>query len=833
MSVAAADVGTSEDLVAPLHELGQLDLLQWQQLQELVDRFESARAGGAEADLGNFLPSAAEPHRLAVLVELIKTDLEMRFRSRQPILLEEYVRRYPELSTLPRLPVSLLYEEFRVRRLYGDRPKLVQYRRRFPDLFDSLCAELRREPIDGLSLETLLADGDAPASTMPLEPPPDKPPSLPTTVPGPPSGPSEQAATRSRRVPGTASTLDAPAGSGLILPIGEGFKVLRLLGRGEFGEVYLAEARGGVQVAVKRITRSLDHQASQTEVRALEVIRNLTHPYLLQTHQFFPLDDHLYIVMELAEGSIGEHCKACKERGLMGVPVEELVTYFAEVAEALDYLHSRHVSHRDIKPQNLLMLKGHAKVADFGLAREQQSTLTAASMVCGTPLYMAPEVWRSQVSLHSDQYSLAATYVEMRLGRRLFAGMTPFEIGNQHVKSTPNLNPLPQPEKQVLLRALAKEPKDRFPSCTAFVAALRQAVQPPPAPPPPSGDRGRLLIAVGAVGLTLLLLLGYFLIYYRPRPEPATPTTQNTPNEPKEPEVAWLPEGWQPLLNANGTTPELITDQGGRRYHPRLVRTTPRGQRIVLVLVPQRPVAGYQQVPGTFYIMENKVWNSLYAEFLDDAEGKKKLNYFRGNENLADFFRDHRWQLGAEFRPPLTGPLPHLLPAGTEGRDRYPVFRVTPMEAWCFAAWLNGKLPTYDQYRLAAGDGTDEAREGPFDGKPDDPANLTGMALGRGRDGPWPVDQGNRDVSLLGVRQLVSNGQEWTRDVIWLVDGRPPGTLPLTDNRGAPDVRIFGAGYAHKTPLTFRKMQQNAQGGPSQPASEARPEVGFRIVLEQ
>src|SRR5262249_27749623 len=163
--------------------------------------------------------------------------------------------------------------------------------------------------------------------------------------------------------------------------------------------------------------RSLDHEASQREVKALEVIRNLTHPFLLQTHQYFPLDDHLYIVMELADGSLAERFKECKGRGLMGIPVEELLTYFTEAAEALDYLHSRLVSPRDVKPQNLLMLKGHAKVADFGLAREQQATLTAASMVCGTPLYMAPEVWRSQVSLQSDQYSLAATYAEMRLGR--------------------------------------------------------------------------------------------------------------------------------------------------------------------------------------------------------------------------------------------------------------------------------------------------------------------------------------------------------------------------------------------------------------------------------
>jgi serine/threonine protein kinase len=814
--------------VTPLHELAQLDLLQWQQLQELVDRFETARAGG-EVDLQAYLPPAAEPHRLAVLVELVKTDLEIRFRERNPLLLEDYVRRYPELGPLHGLPVSLLYEEFRVRRRYGDKPKLALYGRRFPDQFDALCAELRRNPVDAAVFDATEGEGASRAQQIPgtaLEPLPQQPaspgPPPGPTKPSPPArtltglerGPVEQAVTRSRvRPPAPPPPLGVTPGtaSGPILPIGGGFKVIRLLGKGEFGEVFLAEAPGGVQVAVKRISRALDHEASQREVKALETIRSLNHPFLLQTHQYFPLDDHLYIVMELADGSLADRCKECKAQGLMGIPVEELLTYFEQAAAALDYLHGRLVSHRDIKPQNLLMLKGYAKVADFGLAREQQATLTAASMVCGTPLYMAPEVWRSQVSLQSDQYSLAATYAEMRLGRRLFEGNTPYEIGHAHVKETPRLDPLSEEEQQVLLRALAKEPKERFPTCGAFVAALRAAVQPPPPPPPQPFPW--LLAALG-VGLTALLV-AVLAFWPRPKPEPTRssgPTVETSP-------VDWLPAGWEPLRDEAANIPELVQDVRGRKYYSRIVKTTPGGNPVIMVVVPER-AAGAYQAPRTYYIMENKVWNALYREFMRDPDAQAKMRQLRKNEDLADFFRDE-WELGARFQPevPFFGRC--LWPTGVEGRDRYPVFRVTPMEAHCFAQWLdNGQLPTYDQHRMAAGDGYD-TRDGPFDGKPDDPS---GMAVRRAQDGPWPVHQGDRDVSVCGVRQSASNGLEWTRD---LTQG---GTLPFKDKINVSDVVVAGASYDYRSPKTFKQMQQMKA---SFPAQEARPDVGFRVVLEQ
>src|SRR5262249_21387153 len=144
----------------------------------------------------------------------------------------------------------------------------------------------------------------------------------------------------------------------------------------------------------------------------------------------------------------------------------------------------QHVMHRDIKPQNILTLKGHAKVADFGLARELDRSVGAASVVCGTPHYMAPEVWEQRVHVNSDQYALAATYFEMRTGRRLYAAKSPFEMATAHMGGQPDLALLPEAEQAVMRRALAKQPERRYPSCVAFAKALREATAPTQAPAP-------------------------------------------------------------------------------------------------------------------------------------------------------------------------------------------------------------------------------------------------------------------------------------------------------------------------------------------------------------
>jgi formylglycine-generating enzyme required for sulfatase activity len=277
-------------------------------------------------------------------------------------------------------------------------------------------------------------------------------------------------------LPPTLSPAPPPGDDGnRYLPVGGGYRLLRPLGRGQFGEVWQAEAPGGVEVAVKIISRSLTEKETQRELRILQSIRRLRHHNLLGLQAFFPLDDRLVIVLELADGSLKGRLEECRNAGRDGIPPDELLAYTRETAEALDYLHSHKLHHRDIKPDNLLLLGNHVKVADLGLARLLDKHLLETASNAGTPLYTAPEVWKGQLSLHSDQYSLAVTYAYLRLGRPPYHCANAAQAMFAHLMGEPDLSPLDDAEKQALLRGLAKEPLKRYETCADFVEALTRA----------------------------------------------------------------------------------------------------------------------------------------------------------------------------------------------------------------------------------------------------------------------------------------------------------------------------------------------------------------------
>jgi hypothetical protein len=459
----------------------------WEKLLSVADRFEDAWKGAETVDIAQFLPPAGTPLRAAVLQELVKTDLEVRCRRGQRVALEDYVKRFPELGAQRALSAKLIYEEYRIRTLFGDRPPLAGYRDRFPHQFAALRQLLQEQPVP------------VPGRAAP------PPPTFPTTTP----------------VAGTP-------GLGEVLPPSEGYRLIQRIGAGQFGEVFRAAAPGGGEVAVKRIFRALEDEACQRELQALELIRSLRHAFLLQTQRYWALKDRVVMVMELADDSVSDWFKSCKAEGKPGIPAPELIAYLREAAEALDYMHGKGVLHRDIKPGNLLRLSGHAKVADFGLARLQESQMMTATF-CGTPVYMAPEVWQGKVSVHSDQYSLAVTYFEMRFGRRPFPGTDPYDLGVQHLRDLPDLSGAGGRETRALLKALNKDPKERFPSCRAFVEALAAATV--PLPPPP--ERFPWALFWVAVGLVVLAILGAASLLL-PRGDTASAVPEATSPRPSE-----------------------------------------------------------------------------------------------------------------------------------------------------------------------------------------------------------------------------------------------------------------------------------------------------------
>jgi serine/threonine protein kinase/formylglycine-generating enzyme required for sulfatase activity len=421
-------------------DLGQLKTLDWEQLQVLASRFEAAHEGGETFDWEPFLPPAGDPLRATVLYELIKIDLEIRWRRGRAVRLEDYLDLHPELGSAQELPARLVYEEYRARHLFGDKPPLTVYQSRFPDQFPELQRLIEQQPVVA-----------------------SKPPT-PWFLP-PPASPEAVAA---EALPPTANQTIS------------GFTLVKWLGGGSFADVWQAKAPGGVDVAFKLIKQPMDREEAQNELKALELIKGIQHQFLLPLHSFGLANDRLYMVTSLADGTLRDRLKQCRKAGSPGIPLDELIVYLKESAEALDYLHEHKVVHRDIKPENILLKGKHANVADMGLAKAMHSQrFSVTGGGAGTPAYMAPEVWRSEKNLkHCDQYSLACTYAELRMGKRIFAGHSMAEVMYAHLHGEPNLGNLSEAERKVLLKALAKDSSQRYASCQEFARELERAVLP-------------------------------------------------------------------------------------------------------------------------------------------------------------------------------------------------------------------------------------------------------------------------------------------------------------------------------------------------------------------
>ncbi len=256
---------------------------------------------------------------------------------------------------------------------------------------------------------------------------------------------------------------------GLSLP---GYTLSTKLGAGGYGEVWLAHAPGGLTKAVKFIFGSYHDKRAEHELRALQKVKEVRHPFLLSLERIEVVDGRLVIVTELADASLKDRFDECVQQGLPGIPRSELLSCLRDAADALDFLSQKHrLQHLDVKPENLLLVAGHVKVADFGLVKDVGKS--QASLVGGlTPLYSAPEVFQGSPSTFSDQYSLAVLYQEMLTGVLPFDGVTAAELTLQHLNDEPNLSPLPEADRYVLSRALSKDPTQRFASCSELIGTL-------------------------------------------------------------------------------------------------------------------------------------------------------------------------------------------------------------------------------------------------------------------------------------------------------------------------------------------------------------------------
>lgn len=248
----------------------------------------------------------------------------------------------------------------------------------------------------------------------------------------------------------------------------DGYVLIEQLGEGGFGAVWRARGPGGVNVAMKFIP--MGRASNAGELRAVHLMKEIRHSNLLGMSGVWEEHGYLIVAMELADRTLLDRFRELQKQGEAGIPREEMLGYMQEAAKGIDYLNSQGIQHRDIKPQNLLLVGGAVKVADFGLAKLLQRSMTGHTGTM-TPHYAAPEFFRGHTHSTSDQYSLAITYALLRGGRLPFRG-SPADVMLGHLTEQPDLSMLPPGEIPIVARALEKDPHDRWPTCKAFVQAL-------------------------------------------------------------------------------------------------------------------------------------------------------------------------------------------------------------------------------------------------------------------------------------------------------------------------------------------------------------------------
>ena len=262
------------------------------------------------------------------------------------------------------------------------------------------------------------------------------------------------------------------------------YRLIRWLGGGGFGNVYLAEhVRDSTQVAIKvlqiRLTNHDDFRAFINEARMFR----LRHPHIIPLLDFgLSREDTPFLVMEYApKGTLRHRYPKGKRVSLLTV-----VEYATQMSSALQYAHDQHLVHRDVKPENMLLRDDEViLLSDFGIATAAQSThsFSANQGIGGTVPYMAPEQLEGKPRSASDQYALGVVIYEWLAGRCPFQG-TAVEVAMQHAMKPPpslveQVPELPKEVEAVLFKALAKDHKERFASMWAFITALQQASAPP------------------------------------------------------------------------------------------------------------------------------------------------------------------------------------------------------------------------------------------------------------------------------------------------------------------------------------------------------------------
>lgn len=496
---------TGEKAIDP-HRAG-LSAEDQQRLDSWLDEFDQCWNKDRLAAWVRKLPELGDRLRRPALIELVMTDMERRWQLGKRPLLEAYLKILPELGTPATVAPILILAEYEIRAQLGASTNLDEFAQRFPGQIERVNSLLER---------ARQSDSTSPSVVRSPE----------TVAPGPSAPP-----------PVAAHDVTT---SGMPDVLGR-YRILRRLGRGHMGSVFLAEDThlGARLVALKipHFKPDDDPDILQRFYREARVTAKIEHPNLCRVFDVGAIDGTHFLTMEYIEGdSMSELLKSGKP-----LSQRQIAGFVCRLALAMQEAHNQGVIHRDLKPDNIMFHQKRGPViVDFGLARrfdKDEAILTQSNGIVGTPAYMSPEqIDRDlqELSPGCDIYSLGVVLYELLAGQRPFQGKL-LDVLAKILTQEPEPPSVYRPDldpmlEAICLKAMTKKVENRYASMEDFAAALTEYLQATPATTqrapaeqePSEHDRGAepdgpatpwlRFVVGGAVTLIFLLAIALFLL---------------------------------------------------------------------------------------------------------------------------------------------------------------------------------------------------------------------------------------------------------------------------------------------------------------------------------
>lgn len=637
------------------------------------------------------------------------------------------------------------------------------------------------------------------------------------------------------------------------------YEVLKLLGGGGFGVVYLAhDSKLRRDVVLKMLHPHLAAQPDMVRrfVQEARAMARLDHVNIVRVNRVEDHPQRPFFEMEYVAG------QTLKEyRGTKTLSLSEALPILRQMAAALDAAHQQKIIHRDVKPANVLIKPdGQLKLTDFGIIKLLDSTGTvhpSTMGIIGTPSYMAPEQAdlsrKQEIGPGCDIYALGVMTFELLTSRLPFEGSSYHTILGAHVTQPPanprTFNPnLTEPIAQVLLQVLAKQPANRYPSAMAFVDALQDAASSGTVPPPPSitdtftaASGGHvstspvtpslssqsppatptsapsipksMMVGFVVVVLVAMIVGGLLREVFSTSPEPEPEIVQATLTQPIEiatepTEVPILPAtaSVQPTATPGpptelGLGSTIVAQDGMTQLY------VPAGEFLRGSNEDDLDASDNEKPPRSiyldaFWIDKTEVTNEMFARFVDETAHQTEAE----KTGWGYTFTDEKWVVtdGAEWRHPQ-GPT-----SSVEGLAQHPVVQVSWNDALAYCEWAERRLPTEAEWEKAArGVPTEEGSQiypwgneeitGRFLNFCDQNCSYSNGRIDSIDDGyefTAPVGTYPDGASPYGALDMAGNVWEWTAD--WYNEAYykdAPEQNPLGPDTGETKVVRGGSWY--------------------------------------